>query len=156
MFACSSFKRRQNIASWNPWAEDDIPWGQPLLHCSHGNLDSAKLIQTLAMAEVGSFNKDWITKSENPRIFRHSCVSSLLHLSNAADRSQFNINNFLLNFFAFSISISRLIFHQVFRNPSCKRKHNQGECYYYGVRTQFCSQSLHPLRWGQRILSLWV
>ena len=103
MSACSSFKRRQNIASWKPWAQEDIPWGHPLKTCNHGNLVSQKLMQSFAMAEIGSFNRDWITKSENPRIFRHSCVRSLLHLSKAADRSQFSINNFLSNFLAFSM-----------------------------------------------------
>ena len=91
------------MASENPWAEEDNPWGHPKLQCSHGNLVSAKLTQSFAIADVGKLAKAETTKLLNPKILRHSCVSNCEHLSNAWEKSQLIMSNLLLNLFAFSI-----------------------------------------------------
>ena len=109
MFACSSFINKHSMANENPWAEEDNPWGHPELHCSHGNLVSAKLIQSFAIADVGRLAKAEMTKLLKPRILRHSCVSNCEHLSNACEKSQLTISSFLLNLFAFSMKHFRVI-----------------------------------------------
>ena len=96
------------MASENPWAEEDNPWGHPELQCSHGNLVSAKLTQTFSIADVGKLAKAEMTKLLNPKILRHSCVNNCEHLSNACEKSQLTMSSFLLNFFAFSMKHFRV------------------------------------------------
>ena len=97
------------MANENPCAEEDNPCGQPELHCSHGNLVSAKLTQSFAIADVGRLAKAEMTKLLNPKILRHSCVNNCEHLSNACEKSQLTMSSFLLNLFAFSMKHFRVI-----------------------------------------------